>query len=186
MSGGLEEGLVGRLRTGIILRLIRQCRPRPGPVRIPSNAKTAKTANSWLLADDDRCRHIGCCRRCQRHLYPNQPPTLGFFFGHFGQFSAVSGNHRPSLLLLKDLASSRQFQQLLSLQVNLWRLNHDNFVWKYGKSWTEGLKTKSRKVAKHRLSSSDTSKKVRFDKQAQSMLFVTIFYQLFWIWPVIW
>ena len=36
----LVGGGGGRLRTGIILRLIRQCRPRPGPVRIPSDAKT--------------------------------------------------------------------------------------------------------------------------------------------------
>ena len=41
LLGGGRVRLAGwQLRTGIILRLIRQCRPRPGPVRIPSDAKT--------------------------------------------------------------------------------------------------------------------------------------------------
>ena len=65
--GGWRCWLASRRAAAIILRLIRQCRPGHGPVRIPQDAKrfppAAKTGNSWLLAD---CRtlppHVGCCR----------------------------------------------------------------------------------------------------------------------------
>ena len=74
-----------------------QARPSSDPFR-RQNLPPAKTApNSWLPALPPRWLN---CRRWQRRLNPNQPPRLEFFFGHLGRFSAVSGNHRPSLLEL--------------------------------------------------------------------------------------
>ena len=93
-----------------------QARPSSDPFQ-RQNLPPAKTApNSWLLALPPRWLN---CRRWQRRQNSNQPPRLKFFFGHLGRFSAVSGNHRPSLLELLD--DSFKHCSHCNLQVNHWQ-----------------------------------------------------------------
>ena len=81
-----------------------QCRPRPGTVRSPSSddAKTLK-----LLAS---CRRTSAAAATLVLAAAAALPKISRcrWFGSFelfGCFSAVSDNHRPSLLSRKDLAS---------------------------------------------------------------------------------
>ena len=81
-----------------------QCRPRPGTVRSPSSDDEAKTLK--LLASCRRTSAAAATLVLAAAALPKISRCRWFgSFELFGCFSAVSDNHRPSLLSRKDLAS---------------------------------------------------------------------------------